>query len=417
VRVVVIGAGLIGVTTAWYLAERGHAVTVLDRNPAPAEGASFANGGLVTPSTSDSWAAPGTPRKILRWLGHEDAPMLLRLRAVPGMTGWGLRFLRECREPRWRANTRATFALARASLDALNRVAAEQHLAFDRNPPGLIKLFRDPLSMHGAVRASRLYQELGYPLRPLDADQCVAEEPSLAPIRGRIAGGILYPADESGDAHGFVQALAQLCETRGVIFRPSVSVNAFDCNGMVRSVASSAGRIDGDAFVLAAGAQSVGLTRKLGLTLPLYPAKGYSLTVRHRGWNGSPRRPIVDDGRKAALTPLGDRIRVAGTVEFAGWDTSLNPTRGHMLERALHDVLPELPQTTEPPVHWAGLRPLTPDGRPILGRSAIPTLYMNTGHGPLGWTLACGSGLALAELISGGSPSVDLAPYRWPRSV
>ena len=155
--------------------------------------------------------------------------------------------------------------------------------------------------------------------------------------------------------------------------------------------------------MLAAGAQSVGLARKLGLTLPLYPAKGYSLTVRHRGWNRAPRRPIVDDGRKAALTPLGDRIRVAGTVEFAGWDTSLNPTRGRMLDQALHDVLPELPQTTEPPVHWAGLRPLTPDGRPILGRSAIPNLYLNTGHGPLGWTLACGSGLALAELISGGS--------------
>ncbi len=160
-RVVVIGAGLIGVTTAWYLAERGHAVTVLDRNPAPGEGASFANGCLVTPSTSDSWAAPGTPLKILKWLGHEDAPMLLRLRALPGMASWGLRFLRECHEPRWRANTRATFALARASLVALDRLAADHDLQFDRNPPGLIKLFRDPLSMDSAVRASRLYAGAG----------------------------------------------------------------------------------------------------------------------------------------------------------------------------------------------------------------------------------------------------------------
>jgi D-amino-acid dehydrogenase len=414
VRIVVIGAGLIGVTTAWYLAEQGHAVTVLDRNPAPAEGASFANGGLVTPSTSDSWAAPGTPLKILKWLGQEDAPMLLRLRALPGMVGWGLRFLRECREKHWRANTRATFALARASLEAFNRLAAEQHLAFDRNPPGLIKLFRDPLSMDSAVRASRLYQELGYPLRALAAEGCIAEEPSLAPIRGRIAGGILYPADESGDAHGFARALASLCESRGVVFHQSVAAHGFDRDRKIKSVATSSGNIAGDAFVLATGAQSAPLARQLGLRLPVYPAKGYSLTVRHRGWNRAPRRPIVDDGRKAAFTPLGDRIRVAGTVEFDGWNTGLNAARGRMLEQALHDVFPEL-ATDNARGQWSGLRPLTPDGRPIVGGSDIPNLFLNTGHGPLGLTLACGSGLALAELISGDQPSLDLSPYRWPR--
>jgi D-amino-acid dehydrogenase len=416
-RVVVVGAGLIGVTTAWYLAEHGHEVTVLDRNPGVAEGASYANGGLVTPSTSDSWAAPGTPLKILTWLGREDAPMLLRLRALPGMAGWGLRFLRECREPRWRANTRATYALAMASLEALNRLATDQKLEFDRNPPGLIKLFRDPLSMDSAVRASRLYGELGHPMRALDPARCVAEEPALAPIRDRIDGGILYPTDESGDAHGFVRALARRCEARGVDFRHGVTVRGFERNGRLRSVMTDEGAVAGDAFVLAAGAESARLGGSLGLRLPVYPAKGYSLTVAHRGWNRAPRRPIVDDGRKAALTPLGDRIRVAGTVEFDGWRLDLNATRGRVIEDALHDVLPELPRETGPPRLWAGLRPLTPDGRPIVGRSGVAGLFLNTGHGPLGWTLTCGSGLALAELISGAVPSVNLDPFAWPRAT
>ena len=262
---------------------------------------------------------------------------------------------------------------------------------WDRNPPGLIKLFRDALSMDSAVQASRLYAELGHPLVSLDPAQCVVEEPALAPIRDRIAGGILYPTDESGDAHGFTCALAVRCAERGVTFRHGVDVQGFDRNGRLRGLTTDSGAIDGDAFVLAAGAQSTLLGRKLGLRLPVYPAKGYSLTVEHRGRNRAPRRPIVDDGRKAGLTPLGDRVRVAGTVEFDGWDTSLNATRGRMLEDALRDVLPELPQVPGTMRHWAGLRPLTPDGRPIIGRSGIASLFLNTGHGPLGWTLACGS--------------------------
>ena len=416
-RVVVLGAGLIGVTTAWYLAERGHEVTVVDRHGAPAQGASFANGCLVTPSTSDSWAAPGTPLKILKWLGSETAPMLLRPQALPGMAGWGLRFLRECAEPRWRANTRAIHALAMLSLEELKRLVADQRLDFDRNPPGLIKLFRDPLSMESALKASRLYAELGHPFSTLDAAGCVREEPALAPIAGRIAGGILYPTDESGDAHGFTRALAVRCESRGVTFRLGTSILGFELDGRLRKVVTDQGPITGDAFVLATGAESTLLGRKLGLRLPVYPAKGYSLTVDHGGAKEAPSRPIADDGRKAGITPLGDRIRVAGTVEFTGYDTSLNVSRGRMLEEALADVLPDLPRQAGSLRHWAGLRPLTPDGRPIVGRSAIPNLFLNTGHGPLGWTLTCGSALALADLIDGRSPPIELAPYAWPRAA
>ena len=342
--------------------------------------------------------------------------MRLRLHALPGLAGWGLRFLRECREERWRENTRATFALARLSLDAFRDLcAAEPALEFDRNPPGLLKLFRDELSMASAVRAAGLYRDLGLPLATLDADACVREEPALAPIRERIAGGVLYPTDESGDAYQFTRSLAARCVGLGVAFRHGVTVDGLESErGRITATRTSAGRLAADAIVLALGPQSPAVARTLGLRLPVYPAKGYSVTVEVDGWNRAPRRPIADDGRKAAVVPLGRRVRLAGTVEFAGHDTRLDAARGRMLLEALADILPECPRDGRVE-HWAGLRPLTPDGRPILGPTRWPNLYLNTGHGPLGWTLACGSALALAALLRSGEPPVDLAPFAWPR--
>src|SRR6185369_12978393 len=217
-RVVVLGAGLIGTTTAYFLAKAGHEVVVIDRQAQPGLETSFANGALLTPSTSDSWAAPGTPQKILKWLGQEDAPMLLRLRALPGMIGWGLRFLRECQPARWEANTEAVLKLALLSMAALDKLQADEKLDFDRNPQGLIKLFRDPLSMDSALRASALYKRLGVDCAALDPNACVAVEPALQPIREKISGGVHYPADGSGDALKFTQALAQRAEALGVSF-------------------------------------------------------------------------------------------------------------------------------------------------------------------------------------------------------
>lgn len=410
-RIVVLGAGLIGTATAYYLAKAGHEVVVLDRRNAAGLETSFANGALLTPSTSDSWAAPGTPQKILKWLGQEDAPMLLRLRALPGMIGWGLRFLRECRPERWEANTEAVLKLALFSMAALDKLQADERLTFDRNPPGLIKLFRDPLSMDSALRASALYQRLGVDCSALDPDGCLAVEPALRPIRDKISGGVHYPADGSGDALKFTQALAERARSLGVSFLFEHDIAGFGTEGdRVTAVETSQGAIRGDSFVLALGSFSTPLGRKLGLTLPIYPAKGYSITVSAPGWNGAPRIPIADDGRKVAVVPLGDRLRVAGTVEFDGYDTNLNATRGQMLVDGLGDLYPDYPREGRIE-HWSGLRPLTPDGRPIIGRSRWRNLFLNTGHGPLGWTLAAGSGLAMAELVTGKNPSVDLAPF------
>jgi D-amino-acid dehydrogenase len=414
-RVVVLGAGLIGTATAYYLAKAGHEVVVVDRQRQAGLETSFANGALLTPSTSDSWAAPGTPQKILKWLGQEDAPMLLRLRALPGLIGWGLKFLRECQPARWEANTEAVLKLALFSMAALDKLQADERLEFDRNPPGLIKLFRDPLSMDSALRASALYQRLGVDCAALDPDGCLAVEPALRPIREKISGGVHYPADGSGDALKFTQALAKRADGLGVSFRFEHGIAGFSTEGdRVAAVETDRGPIGGDGFVLALGSFSAPLGRKLGVTLPIYPAKGYSITVSASGWNGAPRIPIADDGRKVAVVPLGDRLRVAGTVEFDGYGTGLNATRGQMLVDGLGDIYPDYPRGGRIE-HWSGLRPLTPDGRPIIGRSRWRNLFLNTGHGPLGWTLAAGSGLAMAELVDGRTPSIDLAPFALAR--
>jgi len=411
VRVIVLGAGLIGTATAYYLRQFGHEVVVVDRRPEAGLETSFANGALLTPSTSDSWAAPGTPQKILKWLGKEDAPMLLRLGALPEMVGWGLKFVANCRPDRWRANTEAVLKLALLSMSTLDSLESAERLSYDRNKPGLIKLFRDPLSMQSAIQAAALYRELGIPLESLDPAGCVAVEPALAPIRESISGGIHYPDDGSGDALMFTQALAARAQAAGVQFIFDRQIEGLQREGArVTGVATRQGVITGDHYVLALGSYSTPVARSIGLALPVYPAKGYSITVQAPGWNEAPRIPIADDGRKVAVVPLGGRLRVAGTVEFAGLDTRLNETRGRMLVEGLAGVYPNYPRSGEI-AHWSGLRPLTPDGRPIIGGTPFRNLSLNTGHGPLGWTLAAGSGLAVAEQVSGKLPSIDLAPF------
>lgn len=412
---VVLGAGVVGVTTAYFLARAGEAVTVVDRQPAAGLETSFANGGLVTPGMSDPWAAPGVPAMMLRYLGREDAPFLLRLKAVPSMMGWGLRFLRNCAPERWRANTAAVLRLGVYSLAALDEVTAEAGIAYDRCELGNLRVYPDAKSLDEARAAARMYRELGQPVDVLDAEACVRLEPALAPVRREIAGGVHYRGDRSGDCLRFTQALAQHAEQRGATFKLETHIRGIDAaDGRVTAVVTDKGRIAGERFVLACGSYSPQLARPLGLRLPVNPVKGYSATLPVGGWNNVPTLPVVDYHRKMAVTRLGDRIRLAGTAEFGGYDNSDNPRRSAMLLDAFSELFPEYPKQGDVE-HWHGLRPMTPDGRPILGKTPLSNLYLNTGHGPLGWTLSCGSARALADTILGRKPEIDLSGFALSR--
>jgi len=406
-RVVVLGAGIIGTTTAYRLARTGHEVTIIDRKPGSGLETSFANGGLVTPATSDSWAAPGAPTKIVRWLGRVDAPMLLRLSAVPGMLNWGIRFLANCRPEQWRQNTEAILSLALLSLAELRAVTEVEGLEYDRNPPGLLKLFRDPYSMESAIRAAEVFRELGVKAEQLTTPEVTRLEPALDPIEHDLAGAIFYPDDESGDAFKFTREIAARAAALDVVFAFSRRIRGLQRSGdRIEYVVTDRGQVTGDLYVLSLGSYSPQIASTAGLTLPVYPAKGYSVTVDTKGWDGGPHIPLADDGLKVAVTPLGDTLRAAGTVEFTGYNTAPNAAREQMLLNNLAALLPHHPKGAVK--HWAGLRPLTPSGRPLIGRTRFTNLLVNTGHGPLGWTLAAGSARLVDDLVSDKSLPLDI---------
>jgi D-amino-acid dehydrogenase len=410
VRIVVLGAGVIGATTAYYLARDGHEVTVVERQTATGLETSFANGGLVTPSMADPWAAPGVPRMLLAGLGKDDAPFVLRPRAIPSMIGWGLRFLRNCGEARWRENTAAVIELATYSRDALDRLTQDTGIAYDRLESGTMRMYRSRNDFAEAQEGAEIYRELGIRYQSVDAAGAVALEPSLRPVQAQIAGAIHFPDDRSGDAHKFTQAIAGLAQQRGATFRYGTTASGWELDGdRIAALSTDTGRIAGDGFVLAAASYSPGLAQRLGLRLPVQPVKGYSATFPTGGWNDAPVMPLVDYSRKMAVTRLGDRIRLAGTVEFTGYDQRPNPARSATLMAGFRELFPHHePQGVE---YWNGLRPMTPDGRPILGRAGPRNLWINTGHGPLGWTLACGSALVTASLIGGRLPEVAADPF------
>ena len=407
-RVAVLGAGVIGTTTAYYLAKLGHEVTVLDRQPDVGLETSFANGGLVSPSMAEPWASPGVPLKLLTSLGRDDAPFLLRPRALPGMAGWGLRFLRNCTAERLDRNARTLRRLANYSRDVLDSLTAETDIEYDGSRLGILMVYTHAAAFAAARRHMRSMDEMGVAYETLDARGCAALEPGLAPAADKLAGGIHFPNDQSGDAMKFTREVARLCRALGVEFRHGVAVTALEANGnKVQSVVTDSGRTTADAYVVALATGSPAILRGLGIKLPVYPVKGYSVTVPTDGWNNAPNVPVIDYGRLVAVTRLGDSIRIAGTVEFAGFDRSQNPGRGENLLDAARNIFPDFPATASAE-HWSGLRPMTPDGPPVLGASPYRNLFLNTGHGALGWTLACGSARVMADLLDGRAPEIDL---------
>jgi len=414
-RVLVIGSGLLGVSSAWFLAREGCEVTVLDRLGGAAQGTSFANAGMLTPSMADPWNSPGIFWHLLRWLGREDAPFLVRPRALPAMLGWGLAFVASSTAARQRASMDANLRLASYSLEMLRELRGSLKLAYDGLSHGTLKVFRDRRAFDAAAARNATLRGLGLELRTVTPAEAVALEPALAPVRDALAGAVYCPGDESGDARAFTLALADHARAQGVRFQFDREVTGFEqAGGSITAALAGGSRYEAEQFVVAAGSWSAPLLERLGVALPVRPVKGYSITLPTAHWSGAPRMPVIDDALHAAATPLGARLRVAGTAELAGYDTELTPARIDNLFDLLLRLFPTYPQPLDRAgaQPWAGLRPMSPDGVPRIGRLACDNLFVNTGHGHLGWTLATGSGALLSDLILGKAPQLSPAPYR-----
>jgi D-amino-acid dehydrogenase len=416
-QIAVIGAGLIGVTTAHHLARRGHRVTLLERAAAPASGASHANGGMLTPSMADPWNAPGVWRDLLRWIGREEAPMLLRPRALPSIIGWGLRFISASSASRYHDNTLRNLRLAAYSVAGMAPLRSTAALAYHAGTHGTLKLYRDPRAFEAAARNATPLAPGLVEVHALDRRQVLDLVPALADIGERIAGGLHFPRDESGDARLFTEQLCADAVHHGVTLQLGREVLGIDVEaGAVRALRTTRGSLRADAVVVAAGCHAAALLRGLGPRLPIAPVKGYSITCIPREGDAAPAPlplPIVDDALHAALTPLGTSLRIAGTAEFAGFDTRLDASRLDNLRGLLAAVLPAhapglLSGTVVP---WAGLRPMSADGVPFIGPYGPRGLYVNAGHGHLGWTMADGSARLLADLVEDGTPALDPADY------
>jgi D-amino-acid dehydrogenase len=412
VRVVVLGAGLVGVASAWYLAEAGHEVTVIDRQPEAALETSFANGGQISTSHAEPWANPAAPLKILKWLGREDSPLLWRLRADPAQWAWGLRFLGQCSAAHTRANIVAILALALDSRTRLGALRRELELHYDELERGILHIYTDAREFAAAIPQAALMREFGCERAVKSGAECVAIEPALAGSALPIIGGTYTAGDESGDARQFAQRLAERCAGRGVAFRYGCAVDRLEtAGGRIAGVHLAGGeRVAADAYVVALGSYSSLLLRPLGIGIPVYPAKGYSITVPLAPTSIAPSVSLTDDGAKLVFSRLGSRLRVAGTAEFTGYDTSINAVRCQAIVSRTHVLFPQLGEAAAIEF-WAGLRPATPGNVPLVGRTRIDNLFVNTGHGTLGWTMACGTGALLADIVSGRAPSVDPAPY------
>ena len=417
-KVVVLGAGLLGVTSAYYLQQLGHEVTVLDRQASPAAETSFANGGQISVSHAEPWANPSAPFKILQWLCREDAPLLFRLRADLRQWLWGLQFLRECTPARTRHNIEQIVRLGTYSREMLKALRKETGIAYDHRTQGILHFYTSQKEFDAAFKPAELMRELGCQRRVISADEAVQLEPALSHIRSRLAGATYTAEDESGDANLFAREVVRLCHDRGVRFLMSHTVIALRAESGVSGTqiehveATDAEgrfqRVRGDVYVLALGSVSPLFAAPLGIRLPIYPAKGYSVTMPVKDESKANQVSLTDDEFKLVYSRLGNRLRIAGTAELNGYDRDLNRLRCEAIVRRVEDVLPGAGDSTQAQF-WTGLRPATPSNVPMIGKTRLANLYLNTGHGTLGWTHACGSGKSIARIISGLAPEVDFS--------
>ncbi|SOY57931.1 D-amino acid dehydrogenase subunit [Cupriavidus taiwanensis] len=418
-RVLVLGSGVIGVTSAWYLARAGHEVTVVDREAGPALGTSFANAGQISPGYASPWAAPGVPLKAIRWMFQEHAPLSIRPDGTLFQLQWMWQMLLNCSAGRYAVNKERMVRLAEYSRDCIRALRAETGIAYEGRQQGTLQVFRTDEQLHGAAKDIAVLEQAGVPYQLLSREELAASEPALAAVRHKLAGGLRLPNDETGDCALFTQRLANMAGTLGVRFLYNRSIDGL----MSQGDAVTGAVVDGepmaaDLVVVALGSWSTQLVKPFlrGMSnLPVYPLKGFSITVPLSDASRGPVSTVLDETYKVALTRFDDRIRVGGMAQIVGYDRSLDPAKRRTLEHVVTDLFPGAGDVSQA-TFWTGLRPMTPDGTPIVGPTQVRGLWLNTGHGTLGWTMACGSGKLLSDLVSGKSPAIradDLSVSRY----
>ena len=414
-RVVILGSGVIGVTSAYYLAKAGHDVTVIDRQPAPALETSFANAGQISPGYASPWAAPGIPLKAMKWMLQRHAPLSITPDGTTFQLKWMWAMLRNCTAERYGVNKERMVRLAEYSRDCFKELRDEAGIAYESRQRGTMQLFRTEQQFASAAKDIKVLQDSGVPYELLTREQLGNAEPALALVKDKLVGALRLPNDETGDCQLFTTRLAAMAEQLGVKFRYNVAIDRLAVSGnSISGVHCGSELIEGDAYVVAMGAHSTTLLKSL-VDIPVYPMKGYSITVPITDAARAPVSTILDETYKIAVTRFEDRIRVGGMAEIAGFDLRLNPRRRATLEMVVNDLFPGAGDTAQASF-WTGLRPMTPDGTPIVGRTPLGNLFLNTGHGTLGWTMSCGSAQLLADLMSAKRPAIpfdDLSVSRY----
>jgi len=414
-RVVILGSGVIGVTSAYYLAKAGHQVTVLDRQPGPALETSFGNAGQISPGYASPWAAPGIPLKALKWMFEEHAPLAIRLDGTLQQLRWMWQMLRNCNAERYAVNKERMVRLAEYSRDCFRQLRADTGIAYEGRQQGTLQLFRTQEQFDGAQKDISVLRQSGVPYELLTRDQLAGAEPALAKVSHKLTGGLRLPNDETGDCQLFTTKLAAMAEELGVRFRYGVDIDALaTAGGEIDGVVCGKELVKADSYVVALGSYSTNFLRNI-VDIPVYPLKGYSITVPVVNAEAAPVSTILDETYKIAVTRFDNRIRVGGMAEVVGFDKQLNPKRRATLEMVVNDLFPGAGNTAQASF-WTGLRPMTPDGTPVVGATPIGNLFINSGHGTLGWTMSCGSGQLLSDLISGRRPAIasdDLSVARY----
>ncbi|CAM3476515.1 MULTISPECIES: D-amino acid dehydrogenase [Yersinia] len=405
-RIIILGSGVVGVASAWYLAKAGHEVTVIDRQSGPAQETSAGNAGQISPGYAAPWAAPGVPLKAIKWMFQRHAPLAIRLDGSSFQLRWMWQMLKNCSTSHYMTNKSRMVRLAEYSRDCLKDLREDTGIQYEGRQGGTLQLFRTQQQFDNAAKDMAVLEDAGVPYQLLTADKLATIEPALSKVSHKLTGGLRLPNDETGDCRLFTEQLAKMAEAAGVkfIFNRSVDKLLVDGN-QIAGVLCGNDVIKGDAYVVAFGSYSTSLLQGL-VSIPVYPLKGYSLTIPITDPDSAPFSTVLDETYKIAITRFDDRIRVGGMAEIVGFNTQLEQARRETLEMVVQDLYPDGGKV-EHATFWTGLRPMTPDGTPVVGRTTLKNLYLNTGHGTLGWTMACGSGQLLADIISGRQTAID----------